>query len=56
MIEPEYVDEERLQLIQNYDYPDDTSTKIRKKLLSTTPLLSKMRCQLDDQYQTPAID
>ena len=24
MIEPEYVDEERLQLIQNYDYPDDS--------------------------------
>ena len=40
MIEPEYVDEERLQRIQNYDYPDD------KRLLSTTQM---MKYQLDDR-------
>ena len=28
MIEPEYIDEEHLLLIQNYDYPDDSIREI----------------------------
>ena len=57
MIEPEFVDDERLPLIQNYEPDiDDSVYEDTQETYFTTPLLSKMRCQLDDQYHTPAID
>ena len=55
MIEPEFVREERLPLIQNYDRPDDSVYEDTQET-SFNDAQQDEKCQLDHQFQTSTID